>query len=94
MRPGSMGYTVSARDTDMIKSIKHKGIKRFFETGSTAGIQSNHAGKLRIMLTRLNASKGAEEYERPRLEAAPTDRELSRSLGGLCKRKLATHLHL
>jgi plasmid maintenance system killer protein len=88
-----MGYTVSARDTEMIKSIKHKGIRHFFETGSTVGIQSNHAGKLRIMLTRLNASKGAEDMN-PRLEAAPTDRELRRSLGGLCKRKLATHLHL
>jgi proteic killer suppression protein len=30
----------------MIKSFRHKGIRQFFETGSTAGIQAEHAGKL------------------------------------------------
>lgn len=35
----------------MIKSIKHKGLKRFFETGATSGIQAMHASKLRLLLT-------------------------------------------
>ena len=26
----------------MIKSFKHKGLQKFFETGSTAGVQSVH----------------------------------------------------
>lgn len=38
----------------MIKSFRHKGVQLFFETGSKAGIQAVHAGKLRIMLTRLD----------------------------------------
>lgn len=28
---------------NMIKSWKHKGLKKFFETGSKAGIQPRHA---------------------------------------------------
>ena len=38
----------------MIKSFRHKGIKRFFETGSKKGIQSGHAEKLRRQLSVLN----------------------------------------
>ncbi len=38
----------------MIKSFRHKGIKRFFETGSKKGIQSGHAEKLRRQLAVLN----------------------------------------
>jgi proteic killer suppression protein len=45
----------------MIKSFRHKGIQRFFETGSKAGIQAQHAGKLRIMLTRLNVAKAPSD---------------------------------
>ncbi|MCP3674586.1 MAG: Killer protein, partial [Gammaproteobacteria bacterium] len=31
----------------MIKSFKHKGLEKFYESGSTRGIQANHAKKLR-----------------------------------------------
>jgi toxin HigB-1 len=40
----------------MIKSFKHKGLKKFWETGSVAGIQPKHAKKLRLILARLNAA--------------------------------------
>ena len=40
----------------MIRSFRHKGLKRFFETGSKAGIQAAHAARLRLMLTRLDGS--------------------------------------
>ncbi len=40
----------------MIKSFEHKGLKKFWETGTTAGIQASHALKLRLILQRLNAA--------------------------------------
>ena len=40
----------------MIRSFKHAGLERFFKTGSKAGIQPNHAKKLRILLTALDAA--------------------------------------
>ena len=38
----------------MIKSFRHKGVKRFFEMGSKKGIQSGHSEKLRRQLVALN----------------------------------------
>ncbi|MFQ5902271.1 MAG: type II toxin-antitoxin system RelE/ParE family toxin [Candidatus Binatia bacterium] len=40
----------------MITGFKHKGLERFFRTGSKAGIQPQHAERLRLILGRLNAS--------------------------------------
>jgi toxin HigB-1 len=39
----------------MIKSFKHKGLEKFFTTGSKAGIQPAHATKLLEQLSLLNA---------------------------------------
>ena len=41
----------------MILSFKHKGLEKFFKTGSTAGIQPAHAAKLSRIFARLNSSK-------------------------------------
>lgn len=49
----------------MIKSFKHKGLQKFFETGSKAGIQAAHANKLNILLTALNAAAEAEQMNMP-----------------------------
>ena len=49
----------------MIKSFRHKGIEKFFETGSKAGIQPKHAAKLQALLTTLNEAKGPEYMNVP-----------------------------
>ncbi|MBF0255753.1 MAG: type II toxin-antitoxin system RelE/ParE family toxin [Gammaproteobacteria bacterium] len=61
----------------MIKSFRHKGIKRFFETGSTAGIQANHAGKLRVMLTRLNTATCPQDMNAPGWRLHPLSHNLA-----------------
>jgi proteic killer suppression protein len=38
----------------MIKTFRHKGLQRFFETGSQAGIQTVHAARLRLQLAALD----------------------------------------
>lgn len=40
----------------MILSFRHKGLERFFRTGSSAGIQARHAKRLRLILAQLAAS--------------------------------------
>ena len=45
----------------MIRSFKQKGLERFFEAGSTSGIQPEHARKLRLILGRLQAAKEVRE---------------------------------
>ena len=55
----------------MIRSFKHKGLAKFFETGSKAGIQSAHADRLRLILGRLNAAVKAEDMGLPGLRLHP-----------------------
>ena len=45
----------------MIKSFRHKGLKRFFETGRTAGIQARHAKRLRLQLAALDTAMTIED---------------------------------
>ena len=40
----------------MIRSFRHKGIEAYFRTGSTSGIQTKHAKRLRLQLARLEAA--------------------------------------
>ncbi len=49
----------------MIKSFRHKGLKKFFETGSRAGIQPHHAIRLRMQLAALDTAQTIEDMEIP-----------------------------
>lgn len=49
----------------MIKSFRHKGLKAFFEAGSTAGIQPAQASRLTRMLNRLNEASDAQGMNVP-----------------------------
>jgi proteic killer suppression protein len=51
----------------MIRSFKHKGLAKFFNSGNTSGIQAVHASGLRLILGRLNASKNVKDMELPGL---------------------------
>lgn len=45
----------------MIRTFKHKGLEAFFRTGSKAGIQPAHAGKLRRLLAQLDHAEHPED---------------------------------
>lgn len=49
----------------MIKSFRHKGLKRYFETGSKSGIQSKHAKRLRVQLVALDTASVIEDMDIP-----------------------------
>jgi len=49
----------------MIKSIRHKGLQKFFETGNTSGIQSKHAEILEDKLAALNTAESIEDMNVP-----------------------------
>ena len=49
----------------MIKSFNHKGLERFFETGSTRGIQTKHSTKLRMQLSALDTAQAIEDVDVP-----------------------------
>lgn len=49
----------------MIKNFKHKGLAKFFTTGSTAGIQAAHAAKIRDRLAFLHSAVTIEDMNIP-----------------------------
>ncbi|CAH2772784.1 MAG: Toxin HigB [uncultured Caballeronia sp.] len=55
----------------MIKSFRHKGLERFFLTGSKAGITATHAEKLQIRLTALHAATGPDDMNAAALKLHP-----------------------
>jgi proteic killer suppression protein len=61
----------------MIQSFRHKGLKLFFETGSTAGIRAEHAAKLGAMLLRLNVATDAQAMNLPGWKLHPLKGSLS-----------------
>lgn len=55
----------------VIKSFKHKGLKRFFETGSVSGIDPAHRQKLRMRLTALDTAATIEDIDLPGFRLHP-----------------------
>ena len=55
----------------MIKSIRHKGLRRFYETGSTAGIQPAHKNRLRLQLIALETAASIEDMDIPGFRLHP-----------------------
>ncbi|MCC6296920.1 MAG: type II toxin-antitoxin system RelE/ParE family toxin, partial [Pseudomonadales bacterium] len=51
----------------MIRSFKHKGLGRFFETGSVSGISDSYAKRLRLILGRLHAARQPQDMNLPGL---------------------------
>lgn len=49
----------------MIRSFRHHGLQRFFETGSKAGIVAAHAGKLRLQLAALDRAVRPADMSAP-----------------------------
>ena len=45
----------------MIQSIRHKGLRQYFEQGKTSGIQHNHAKRLRMQLAILDTAQKIDD---------------------------------
>lgn len=61
----------------MIKTFRHKGLQRYFETGSKAGIQADQEGRLRMRLAALETATCIEDMDLPgfRLHLLKGDRK-------------------
>jgi len=55
----------------MIKSFKHKGLRNFFESGSSRGIQAAHSKKLRMQLVALETAISIEDIDIPGYQLHP-----------------------
>lgn len=55
----------------MIVSFRHRGLQRFFETGSKAGIQAHHAPRLRLILAALDSAEEISDMDIPGFNLHP-----------------------
>ncbi len=55
----------------MIKSFKHKGLKQYYETGSTRGIQDHHARRIRMQLAALDTALEIADLDIPGYQLHP-----------------------
>ncbi len=60
----------------MIRSIRHKGLKRLYEEDDPRGVLSEHAEKLRDILARLDAASTAADMDVPGFRLHPLKGEL------------------
>ena len=49
----------------MIRSIRHKGLKRLYDDDDPRGVMSEHVDKLRDILARLDASNAPSDMDLP-----------------------------
>ncbi|TAL43740.1 MAG: hypothetical protein EPN91_05910, partial [Salinibacterium sp.] len=70
-KPGSLGLTrcvagcAPCYTLKVIKSFRHKGLRLLFETGSAAGVQPNHAKRLRIQFAVLDSARTIDDIKIP-----------------------------
>lgn len=55
----------------MIKSFRHRGLRMLFEAGSSAGVQPNHAKRLRIQLAALESAHSIDDMDIPGFRLHP-----------------------
>jgi len=52
----------------MIRRFRHKGLAKFFTTGSLSGIQPAHASRIKLILATLNAATEPGDMGLPGLQ--------------------------
>ena len=61
----------------MIKTFRHKGVERFFLSGTKAGIQTAHATRLARQLQRLDVARRPQDMNIPGWRLHPLKGDLA-----------------
>ena len=51
----------------MINKFRHRGLEKYFKSGSKVGIQTKHVKRIRLILARLDASTSPQDMNLPGL---------------------------
>jgi len=62
----------------MIKSIRHKGVARLYESGVTSGVQAAHVKRLRLQLAALDTAQVIDDLSIPGFGLHPLKGKLKR----------------
>jgi len=75
----------------MIRSFRHKGLKRLYEEDDHRGVTAQHAERLRDILARLDASGAIADMDLPGFGLHPLKGDRKGFWGRHCTGKLARH---
>ena len=67
-----------SKQLQVIRTFKHKGLKRLFENGGTKGVRADHVQKIENILAVLNRAQGPEDMSLPGFALHPLKGELKR----------------
>ena len=73
----------------MIRTVRHKGLRRLFEEDDSSGVNPEHVGKLRNILATLNASAILAQMDMPGFRLHPLKGGMKGLLGRYGTRQLA-----
>lgn len=76
-QPGFAPRNLTGYTQPMIKSFAHKGLERFFLTGSKAGVKPQHKDRLRLILSLLDQARRMEDISAPGLGLHPLKGDLA-----------------
>ena len=62
---GIVAWCATRYTWPVIKSFKHKGLRRYFETGNKSGIQAKQAARLRLQLAALDTARVIDDMDVP-----------------------------
>lgn len=68
---GLVAWCAPRYNEDMIRTFGHKGLRKFFESGTTQGIKPDHAKRLRIMLAALDTAQSIDDMNIPGFQLHP-----------------------
>ena len=60
----------------MIKSFRHKGLRKLFEMGNITGVQASHAKRLRMQLAALETAQTVDDMDLPGFALHPLKGEM------------------
>ncbi len=55
----------------MIKSFRHKGLKRLYESGNASGVKADHVNRLRMLLAALDTAQQISDMNIPGFNLHP-----------------------
>jgi proteic killer suppression protein len=61
--PSLQPVTLHVTLGSMVKRIRHRGLRRLYEDGSTRGLNAGHVPKLRLILAALDAAEAPNDVD-------------------------------
>jgi len=88
--PALVAWSATRCFVPMIQSFRHKGLRRFFESGTMTGIQPHHAKRLRMQLAAIETAHSINDMDIPGFRLRPSQGPSAWTVGDLVETRPTT----